>query len=348
MITNYSKNDRKKVQGGVGSELMSDMSGDLSSQLGGVENNLGSSSSALAAAVAAYNSCENPVSDNNTSLDQDQALSPAAAAMAARMSKPRGSITSGMPISMLKSQLSGAGSGTNLKTNNAVASSFQSASEDEDSNCCVLQPPLIFTPTNISAALLMQHRKSSGRQTGELAASFGGLDTGSGGASIVRGSSSTRQREQSFSGTNSSPMYFTINENLSDLNHRSSVPNQFDLIHANRLVYNFRAVNLLPFYIFIFMIILRLHLEKIYNQSIDNSKQQHIIASAAAAAAVSNKEVPPRLYDNQAGERGDEIKVNGDEQMDDSICAPNANFMVNFCPQVSRCLGVFILFLSIS
>lgn len=217
------------------------MSGDLSSQLGGVENNLGSSSSALAAAVAAYNSCgENPTSDN-TSLDQDQALSPAAAAMSARMSKPRGSITSGMPISMLKSQLSGAGSGTNLKTNNAAAaaSSFQSASEDEDSNCCVLQPPLIFTPTNISAALLMQHRKSSGRQTNELAASFGGLDTGSGGASIVRGSSSTRQREQSFSGTNSSPMYFTINENLSDLNHRSSVPNQFDLIHANRLVYNF-------------------------------------------------------------------------------------------------------------
>lgn len=85
------------------------------------------------------------------------------------------------------------------------------------------------------------------------------------------------------------------------------------------------------------MIILRLHLEKIYNQSIDNSKQQqHIIA-----AAVSNKEVPPRLYDNQASERGDEIKVNGDEQMDDSICAPNANFMVNFCPQVSQCLGVF-------
>lgn len=239
MITNDSKNDRNKVQGGVGSELLSDMSGDLSSQLGGVENNLGSSSSALAAAVAAYNSCggENQ-SNDNTSLDQDQALSPAAAAMTARMSKPRGSITSGMPISMLKSQLSGAGSGTNLKTNNA-ASSFQSASEDEDSNCCVLQPPLIFTPTNISAALLMQHRKSSGRQTSELAASFGGLDTGSGGASIVRGSSSTRQREQSFSGTNSSPMYFTINENLSDLNHRSSVPNQFDLIHANRLVYNF-------------------------------------------------------------------------------------------------------------
>lgn len=88
------------------------------------------------------------------------------------------------------------------------------------------------------------------------------------------------------------------------------------------------------------MIILRLHLEKIYNQSIDNSKQQHIIA-VAAAAAVSNKEVPPRLYDNQASERGDEIKVNGDEQMDDSICAPNANFMVNFCPQVSQCLGVF-------
>lgn len=134
--------------------------------------------------------------------------------------KPRGSITSGVPISSLKSQLSSNNSSSSF---NQIA---HQSSEDEDGSA---NGPLNASQTqnpHCSNSNLIIHRKTNRNRIEPY------MENCSNGASIQSGLSSfrIRHREQSFSGSNSSPMYQNTNGPL----HRGSEPNQFELIFANR------------------------------------------------------------------------------------------------------------------
>jgi hypothetical protein len=150
------------------------------------------------------------------------------------LSKPRGSITSGIPISSLKSQLSPS---TCIGSPNAAGNIFvgqslaYQANEEEDTankfNIGTNNSGGIFN-TNLILHRLTNTAARNNRNEPYMDSKISNLNNKS------QVQFRTRHREQSFSGTNSSPMFQTINESFNDPAHRSSVPNQFDLINANR------------------------------------------------------------------------------------------------------------------
>ena len=137
----------------------------------------------------------------------------------------RGSITSGIPIFPAVQQPPSPNPGY----------AAGASSEDEDANM------------STSSAIKYQRKMRSRHEpyTAEKSSS-----SGSGSLSSAPSQTSPtykmRQREQSFSGTNSPPQHYL--ERYNGRTHRRSEPNALDLIYANRA-----------------------HLERIYNQSINKS-----------------------------------------------------------------------------
>lgn len=160
----------------------------------------------------------------------------------------RGSITSGIPIFHSASSNSNINTTTLAVSNTGTVLTSQS-SEDED----VLINNNSGINDGCSSNTSMKYQRKASRSRHEpyvtdIGSSNNNLSVNSIN-STIQPYNRVRPREQSFSGTNSSPVSQNFSERYNNRCHRGSEPNQVDLIFANRS-----------------------HLERIYNQSINKIK----------------------------------------------------------------------------